>query len=123
MLSLKLMLTTDIMDMLLTLTATDTEPTGHTDMDTDMEPTGVKNKTDIFVEQSHQSLLLHGSAGGFEHFTVFSNIQGLPRQGAVMPVKNTNLPLILGSQGPDGVSFHPPVIKICLWVSSVEQLE
>merc|ERR1719206_70934 len=82
MLSLKLMLTTDIMDMLdidmpLTLTATDTEPTGHTDMDTDMEPTGVKNKTDIFVEQSHQSLLLHGSAGGFEHFTVFSNIQGL----------------------------------------------
>merc|ERR1719250_290674 len=57
MLSLKLMLTTDIMDMLdmldmldtdmpLILTATDTDPTGHTDTDTDMEPTGVKNKTD-----------------------------------------------------------------------------
>merc|ERR1719445_1690481 len=54
MLSLKLMLTMDIMDMLgmldmgmpLTLTATDTEPTGHMDTDTDMEPTGVKNKTD-----------------------------------------------------------------------------
>merc|ERR1719312_147235 len=49
--SLKLMLTMDIMDMLdtgmpLTLTATDTEPTGHTDTDTDMEPTGVRNKTD-----------------------------------------------------------------------------
>merc|ERR1719308_626978 len=49
--SLKLMLTMDIMDMLdtgmpLTLTATDTEPTGHMDMDTDMEPTGVRNKTD-----------------------------------------------------------------------------
>merc|ERR1719445_190245 len=54
MLSLKLMLTTDIMDMLdmldtgmpLIHTATDTEPTGHTDTDTDMEPTGVRNKTD-----------------------------------------------------------------------------
>merc|ERR1719513_501416 len=54
MLSLKLMLTTDIMDMLdmvdmgmpLILTATDTEPTGHTDTDTDMELTGVRNKTD-----------------------------------------------------------------------------
>merc|ERR1712112_404440 len=49
--SLKLMLTMDIMDMLdmgkpLTLTATDTEPTGHTDTDTDMELTGVRNKTD-----------------------------------------------------------------------------
>merc|ERR1719347_1483865 len=52
--SLKLMLTTDIMDMLdmldmgmpLIPTATDTEPTGHTDTDTDMELTGVKNKTD-----------------------------------------------------------------------------
>merc|ERR1719342_1083924 len=49
--SLKLMLTTDIMDMLdtgmpLIPTPTDTEPTGHTDTDTDMEPTGVKNKTD-----------------------------------------------------------------------------
>merc|ERR1719312_889006 len=49
--SLKLMLTTDIMDMLdmgmpLIHTATDTEPTDHTDTDTDMEPTGVKNKTD-----------------------------------------------------------------------------
>merc|ERR1719232_454338 len=52
--SLKLMLTMDIMDMLdmldtgmpLIPTATDTEPTGHTDTDTDMEPTGVKNKTD-----------------------------------------------------------------------------
>merc|ERR1719250_223666 len=52
--SLKLMLTTDIMDMLdtldtgmpLILTAMDTEPTGHTDTDTDMELTGVKNKTD-----------------------------------------------------------------------------
>merc|ERR1719320_856307 len=52
--SLKLMLTTDIMDMLdmldtdmqLIHTATDTEPTGHTDTDTDMELTGVKNKTD-----------------------------------------------------------------------------
>merc|ERR1719312_237605 len=49
--SLKLMLTMDIMDMLdtgmpLILTAMDTEPTGHTDTDTDMEPTGVKNKTD-----------------------------------------------------------------------------
>merc|ERR1719342_1130000 len=52
--SLKLMLTTDIMDMLdmlgmgmpLIPTATDTEPTDHTDMDTDMELTGVKNKTD-----------------------------------------------------------------------------
>merc|ERR1719445_2260003 len=50
--SLKLMLTMDIMDMLdmldtdmpLILTATDTEPTGHTDMDTEL--TGVKNKTD-----------------------------------------------------------------------------
>merc|ERR1712111_223725 len=50
--SLKLMLTTDIMDMLdmldmgmpLIPTATDTEPTGHTDTDTDMELTGVKNK-------------------------------------------------------------------------------
>merc|ERR1719513_438348 len=50
----KLMLTMDIMDMLdmvdtdmpLIHTATDTEPTGHTDTDTDMEPTGVKNKTD-----------------------------------------------------------------------------
>merc|ERR1719320_272429 len=54
MLSLKLMLTMDIMDMLdmvdtgmpLIPTATDIEPTGHTDTDTDMEPTGVKNKTD-----------------------------------------------------------------------------
>merc|ERR1719513_298602 len=54
MLSLKLMLTMDIMDMLdmldmgmpLIHTATDTEPTGHTDTDTDMELTGVKNKTD-----------------------------------------------------------------------------
>merc|ERR1719232_183260 len=50
MLSLKLMLTMDIMDMLdmgmpLIPTATDTEPTGHTDTDTDMEPTGVRNKT------------------------------------------------------------------------------
>merc|ERR1719347_2170580 len=52
--SLKLMLTTDIMDMLdmldtdmpLILTATDIEPTGHTDTDTDTELTGVKNKTD-----------------------------------------------------------------------------
>merc|ERR1719312_1012616 len=52
--SLKLMLTTDIMDMLdmldtgmpLILTAMDTEPTDHTDTDTDMEPTGVRNKTD-----------------------------------------------------------------------------
>merc|ERR1719317_1800644 len=52
--SLKLMLIMDIMDMLdmvdmgmpLILTATDTEPTDHTDTDTDMEPTGVKNKTD-----------------------------------------------------------------------------
>merc|ERR1719420_2359196 len=52
--SLKLMLTTDIMDMLdmldmgmsLIPTAMDTEHTGHTDTDTDMEPTGVKNKTD-----------------------------------------------------------------------------
>merc|ERR1719312_567766 len=49
--SLKLMLTMDIMDMLdmgmlLILTATDTEPTGHTDTDTDMELTGVRNKTD-----------------------------------------------------------------------------
>merc|ERR1719443_1370857 len=52
--SLKLMLTTDIMDMLEMLdmgmplipTATDTEPTDHTDTDTDMELTGVKNKTD-----------------------------------------------------------------------------
>merc|ERR1711982_116556 len=52
--SLKLMLTTDIMDMLdmldtdmpLIPTATDTEPTGHTDTDTDMELTGVRNKTD-----------------------------------------------------------------------------
>merc|ERR1711862_490979 len=49
--SLKLMLTTDIMDMLdmgtpLILTATDTESTGHTDTDTDMEPTGVRNKID-----------------------------------------------------------------------------
>merc|ERR1719232_2078030 len=49
--SLKLMLTTDIMDMLgmgmpLTPTATDTEPTGHTYSDTDMELTGVRNKTD-----------------------------------------------------------------------------
>merc|ERR1719245_629854 len=49
--SLKLMLTTDIMDMLdtdmpLIPTATDTEPTGHTGTDTDMELTGVKNKTD-----------------------------------------------------------------------------
>merc|ERR1719250_432407 len=51
--SLKLMLTMDIMDMLdmldtgmpLIPTATDTEPTGHTDTDTDMELTGVKNKT------------------------------------------------------------------------------
>merc|ERR1719312_2244605 len=51
--SLKLMLTMDITDMLdmldmgmpLILTATDTEPTGHTDTDTDMELTGVKNKT------------------------------------------------------------------------------
>merc|ERR1712029_1174115 len=50
--SLKLMLTMDIMDMLdmldtgmpLIPTATDTEPTGHTV--TDMELTGVKNKTD-----------------------------------------------------------------------------
>merc|ERR1719312_1873056 len=50
--SLKPMLTMDIMDMLdmldmgtpLILTATDTEPTGHTDTDT--EPTGVRNKTD-----------------------------------------------------------------------------
>merc|ERR1719250_317511 len=50
MLSLKLMLTMDIMDMLdmldmlemgmpLIPTATDTEPTGHMDTDTDMEPT------------------------------------------------------------------------------------
>merc|ERR1719312_2089055 len=52
--SLKLMPTTDIMDMLdmldmdmpLIPTATDTEPTGHTDTDTDMELTGVRNKTD-----------------------------------------------------------------------------
>merc|ERR1719342_1436231 len=52
--SLKLMLTTDIMDMLdmldmgmpLIPTATETEPTGHMDTDTDMELTGVKNKTD-----------------------------------------------------------------------------
>merc|ERR1719250_84020 len=52
--SLKLMLIMDIMDMLdmpdtgmpLIPTATDTEPTGHTDTDTDMELTGVKNKTD-----------------------------------------------------------------------------
>merc|ERR1719308_95478 len=49
--SLKLMLTMDTMDMLdmgmpLILTPTDTEPTGHTDTDTDMELTGVKNKTD-----------------------------------------------------------------------------
>merc|ERR1719282_227927 len=49
--SLKLMLTMDIMDMLdmgmpLTPTATDTEPTDHTDTDTDMELTGVRNKTD-----------------------------------------------------------------------------
>merc|ERR1719250_462309 len=49
--SLKLMLTMDIMDMLdmdmpLIHTATDTEPTGHTDTDTDMELTGVRNKTD-----------------------------------------------------------------------------
>merc|ERR1711982_218796 len=52
--SLKLMLTMDIMDMLdmldmgmpLIHTATGTEPTGHTDTDTDMELTGVKNKTD-----------------------------------------------------------------------------
>merc|ERR1719347_1296806 len=52
--SLKLMLTMDTMDMLdmldmgmlLIPTATDTEPTGHTDTDTDMELTGVKNKTD-----------------------------------------------------------------------------
>merc|ERR1719308_39950 len=52
--SLKLMLTLDIMDMLdmldmgmpLIPTAMDTEPTGHTDTDTDTEPTGVKNKTD-----------------------------------------------------------------------------
>merc|ERR1711862_293166 len=49
--SLKLMLTMDIMDMLdmgmpLIPTATDTEPTDHTDTDTDMEITGVKNKTD-----------------------------------------------------------------------------
>merc|ERR1719320_1767332 len=51
--SLKLMLTMDIMDMLdmldmgmpLILTPTDTEPTGHTVTDTDMEPTVVKNKT------------------------------------------------------------------------------
>merc|ERR1719414_1269729 len=58
--SLKLMLTTDIMDMLdmgmpLIPTATDTEPTDHTDTDTeptdhtdtdtDMELTGVRNKT------------------------------------------------------------------------------
>merc|ERR1719513_360182 len=48
--SLKLMLTMGIMDMLdmldmgmpLIHTATDTEPT---DTDTDMEPTGVRNKT------------------------------------------------------------------------------
>merc|ERR1719422_29320 len=49
--SLKLMLTTDIMDMLdmgmpLIPTATDTEPTDHTDTDTHMELTGVRNKTD-----------------------------------------------------------------------------
>merc|ERR1719317_1580003 len=49
--SLKQMLTMDIMDMLdtgmpLIHTATDTEPTGHTDTDTDMDLTGVKNKTD-----------------------------------------------------------------------------
>merc|ERR1719250_134145 len=50
--SLKLMLTMGIMDMLdmldmgmpLIPTATDTEPTGHTDTDTDMEPTGVKTR-------------------------------------------------------------------------------
>merc|ERR1719232_132891 len=52
--SLKLMLTMDIMDMLdmldmgmpLIPIATDTEPTGHTETDTDMELTGVRNKTD-----------------------------------------------------------------------------
>merc|ERR1719450_1753918 len=47
--SLKLMLTTDIMDMLdmgMPLIPTATEPTDHTDTDTDMELTGVRNKTD-----------------------------------------------------------------------------
>merc|ERR1719347_2155040 len=49
--SLKLMLTMDIMDMLdmgmpLIPTAMDTEPTDHTDTDTDMELTGVRNETD-----------------------------------------------------------------------------
>merc|ERR1712115_570283 len=49
--SLKQMLTMDIMDMLdmrmpLIPSATDTEPTGHTDTGTDMELTGVRNKTD-----------------------------------------------------------------------------
>merc|ERR1719250_67873 len=65
--SLKLMLTTDIMDMLdtdmpLIHTATDTEPTGHTDTDTDMELTGVKNKTD---KRNHSRL------AEFSSFLVF----------------------------------------------------